>query len=338
VTTRIRLIALGAIVVIAIACAAAYVLASRSTQQATASKIPTSVQTPLPAVENQPHIVFRDTEPGTQYGHVAMVALSDTTGPRGVSGTTCDRVYSTTGQLLCVASVGGLTTTYSAKILSPTTFASSQTLPLAGIPSRARLSADGKLAATTTFVSGDSYAGTSFSTRTQITRVGGSTLGTLEDFTLVHDGESITPVDRNFWGVTFASDDNLFYATAQWNGHTWLVRGQLDTKTMVTIQEDAECPSLSPDGTQVVYKQQGTLPRGQWRLVDYNVATHKITKLAEQNSVDDQVEWLDSTHVIYGLPRSGTSSASSDVWSVPVDGTGKPTMIIPYAWSPAVVR
>ncbi|MEO7288213.1 MAG: hypothetical protein ABI140_14940, partial [Jatrophihabitantaceae bacterium] len=159
-----------------------------------------------------------------------------------------------------------------------------------------------------------------------------------EDFKLIHQGKSIKPVDRNYWGVTFAADDNTFYATVEWANHTWLVRGDLATRTVVTLHEDAECPSLSPDGSQVVYKQRGTLPKGSWRLVSYDLATGTVTPLAETHSLDDQVEWLDNQHVIYGLPRSGNAAAISDVWSVPVDGTGAPTLLIPQAWSPAVVH
>ena len=60
--------------------------------------------------------------------------------------------------------------------------------------------------------------------------------------------------------------------------------------------------------------------------------------LAETHSVDDQVEWLDNTAVIYGLPRASAGSASSDIWTVPADGTGTPRLLVHDAWSPAVVR
>jgi hypothetical protein len=69
----------------------------------------------------------------------------------------------------------------------------------------------------------------------------------------------------------------------------------------------------------------------------YDLASGKETLLAEQHSVDDQVEWLDAAHVIYGLPRTTTGAATSDVWSVPADGTGTPQALVHNAWSPAVV-
>jgi hypothetical protein len=107
---------------------------------------------------------------------------------------------------------------------------------------------------------------------------------------------------------------------------------------MVTLHEDAECPSLSPDGTHIVYKQRGNLPLGKWRLVNYDIASGKITPLAETRSVDDQVEWLDNADVMYGLPRTTSQPAITDVWSVPTTGTGQPKLLIPQASSPAVVR
>jgi hypothetical protein len=334
---RARLIVLAVVCVLAVGGSVAYLIGSRTHQDDLARHAAPVAQTSLATIEQQPRIVFRNTALGTSYGMVAMVALADPAGPRAVTGTACDRVYATSENVLCVSSKRGVVTTYGAQVLDPD-LQPVQALPLTGIPSRARLSHDGKFAATTSFTSGDSYAGTSFSTRTVITPVGGKTLGSLEDFTLVHDGNSIKPVDRNYWGVAFAADDDTFYATVEWSKHTWLARGSMSQRRIVTLHEDAECPSLSPDGTQIAYKQRGNLPPGKWRLVSYDIATGKVTALAETRSIDDQVEWLDNSHVIYGVPRTGSQAAVDDVWSVPADGTGKPTLLIPQAWSPAVVR
>jgi hypothetical protein len=85
-----------------------------------------------------------------------------------------------------------------------------------------------------------------------------------------------------------------------------------------------------------VYKQRGNLPAGQWRLVRYDVATGHVTPLGETRSVDNEVEWLDDSQILYGIPRTGTEAGTSDVWELSVDGSG-PTMLIPEAWSPSVV-
>jgi hypothetical protein len=328
---------LAAVCVVTLAAAIGYVVKSRSDQKNAEKHAAKVAQGSLASIESHPRIVFRNTAPGASYGTVSMVSLDNPAGPRAITDTPCERVYATPKNVVCLSSDRGFVITYGAHMLD-NNLQQTQTLPFVGIPSRARLSADGSYAATTSFTASDSYGSVAFSTRTVITSVGGDTVGSLEDFTLIHDGESIAPVDRNFWGVTFARDDDTFYATVAWSGHTWLVRGSIAQRKVVTLHEDAECPSLSPDGKNIVYKHRGDLPRGKWRLVDYDIASGKVTPLAETRSVDDQAEWLDDAHVIYGLPRAGTQPEVDDVWSVPTSGSGKPKLLIPQAASPAVVR
>jgi hypothetical protein len=335
---RLRLIAFSVVCVLAIAGATIYALSFHSKRKQEASAAPGLATTSLASIVNQPRIVFRNTSRGTAYGKVAMVALSDVAGPRAMTGDSCDRVYSTQQRILCLSSVRGLVTTYKAEVLSNAD-AVQKSLPLAGIPSRARLSADGNWAATTSFTAGDSYLSTGFSTRTVITDLkSGAGTEDLEGFTLLRNGRSIKPVDRNYWGVTFSSDDNTFYATVAFGGSTYLVRGDIATRTARILRTDAECPSLSPDGKQLVYKKRAGQPAGKWRLASYDIATGVETMLAETRSVDDQVEWLDNKDVIYGLPRTGADAAIDDVFSVPADGTGAPRLLIAQAFSPAVVR
>ena len=79
-------------------------------------------------------------------------------------------------------------------------------ITLTGLPSRARVSADGRYGAMTVFVSGDSYleSPTAFSTRTTIVDMAsGKQLGQLEQFEVTKDGKPFDAVDFNFWGVTF---------------------------------------------------------------------------------------------------------------------------------------
>lgn len=332
---RVRAITFVVVCVLAVGISTAYVLMSRERQAAVVRAAPTAATVANDEFAGEPRIVFRHTGLGDDYGKVAAVALDDPGGPRAISSQACERVYATSAETLCLSASRGMVTTYRAEV---TRGDEQIDLPLAGIPSRARLSADGRLAASTSFVSGDSYAGTNFSTRTVITDLAGDHSVDLEKYRLIHRGKSIHPIDRNFWGVTFAKDDNLFYATVAWGGHTWLVRGNVRNHTVTTLREDAECPSLSPDGTRLVYKKRLDLPTGQWRLASLDLASGKETLLAEQRSVDDQVEWLDDEHVLYGLPRTGDQAATTDVYSVPADGSGQPRLLIKQAWSPSVIR
>jgi hypothetical protein len=335
---RTRLIFFGAVCAVVLAAAIAYAVRSRNAESAAARDAAQVANTSLGGVVG-PRIVFRNMAPGPSYGMVATVPLNGPAGPRALTDTSCARVYATARNLVCLyANRGLVTTTYGARILN-NKMRPTQQLPFVGVPSRARLSPDGSYAASTSFTSSvDSYGSVAFSTRTFITKVGGESLGTLEGFSLIQDGASIAPVDRNYWGVTFAPDDNTFYATVEWAHHTWLVRGSISQRKVVTLHEDAECPSLSPDGKNIVFKQRGDLPLGKWRLVDYNIASGRVTPLAETRSVDDQVEWLDNTHVLYALPRGGTHPEVDDIWSVPTSGTGQPKLLIPQASSPAVIR
>jgi Tol biopolymer transport system component len=108
---------------------------------------------------------------------------------------------------------------------------------------------------------------------------------------------------------------------------------------MQVVRDGVECPSLSPDGTRLVYKSR-SLEGGRliWRLRVVDLASGRETELAETRSVDDQAEWLDDSRVLYGLTRATAGSGSSDVWAARADGTGTPELFIADAFSPSVVR
>ncbi|MGO7984225.1 hypothetical protein ACC691_41070, partial [Rhizobium johnstonii] len=65
----------------------------------------------------------------------------------------------------------------------------------------------------------------------------------------------LTAADRNIWGVTFSKDGTTFYATASSGGRNWLVKGDLSARTLISIHDVSECPSLSPDETRFAYKK-----------------------------------------------------------------------------------
>jgi hypothetical protein len=333
---RTRLAALLAVIVVAATATGAYVFRVHG-QQAVARAVDGPARTDLASATAGPHLVFRNTALGNGYGSVAVVPLAAPDGPRAITPASCERVYAVAGKAVCLSATRGLSTTYRAQLLGAD-WSPARDLSLTGIPSRARLSRDGALVATTTFVYGDAYANPGqFSTQTLVTRTDGVEIGNLEQFELVVDGRPVTASDKNLWGVTFADDDR-FFATAASGGRTWLVSGSLSARRITAVRQDAECPSLSPDGTRIAFKKHGNLPPGQWRLAVYDLRTGGETVLAETRSVDDQVEWLDNLNLLYGLPRTGTSTATSDVWTVPADGGGAPRVLVPDAWSPAVVR
>ena len=334
-TTRTRVAAFIAICLFVVGGTAAYLVSRGSDgDDHPAAAMTAPPTTDISSVIDGPRIVFRNSVIGPDYGKIAVVALSDPAGPRALLDTTCDRVSATPDATICLQSQGGVTSTYTETATNADgteLYSANRT----GIPSRARLSPDGRLSATTGFVSGDSYLSAGFSTRTYITDVTTGEGLHLEDFKLVHEGQEIFAVDRNFWGVTFADDDS-FYVTASFDGVPWLAKGSVSARTIETVHEAAECPSLSPDGTRVAYKKRQD--SGSWRLAVLNLASGVEIILPEERSVDDQVAWIDDDSILYALPLTGQRGGEFDTWMISADGAKSPQMLLGNASSPTVVR
>jgi hypothetical protein len=286
-------------------------------------------QTASLSAASGPQILFRNAIPDKTFNKVAVAPLSNPNKTRAVSDLTCDRVYYAGGHGLCLTATSGFSRSYVAKIFDAN-FKVVHQYKLTGIPSRARVSPDGRYGVSTVFVNGDSYAPGNFSTRTIVVNMlSGKEIANLEQFKVTRDGKPFHNRNFNFWGVTFAPGDDRFYATLGSGLHTYLVQGSLRARRMVVIHPHVECPSLSPDGTRIAYKRSlGS--HGTWRLYVLNLNTMKETALAETNSVDDQAEWLDNDHVLYWR--------GADIWSVPADGSGAPHRLVTEASSPAVIR
>lgn len=273
-----------------------------------------------------PGMVVRDTDTG-------RLAVVRPDGSRAQTPVSCARVYSTAKRAVCLRAEESAPGTFALDVLNPD-LTVLQTLPINGVPTRARLSADGRMVAWTVFVAGDSYTSSGFSTRSGILDTETGVLdSSLEDFRLV-DSEGKggpPPKDTNFWGVSFAVDDNTFYATMSTGSHLYLVQGDATAETVSVLADGVECPSLSPDGTRLVYKRR--LPDLTWRLEVYALGSGHRTALAGAGNVDDQGTWLDDRTIAYGQvnPDSGRSA----VWSVLADGSGQPTLLADGAESPS---
>jgi hypothetical protein len=282
--------------------------------------------------DGRPRLVFRNLgrdDPQT-FGQVAMARL----GPhaqRTLLPLKCERVSFGAGSGICLARGSAFAAGYRARVFG-TDLRIRGEVEVDGIPSRARVSPDGRLGAVTLFVAGHSYADSGgFSTTTTLIDLArGRKIAQLEDFAASRDGRRITASDVNYWGVTFARDHDRFYATLATGGRFYLVQGSVGARTMKTIHVGVECPSLSPDGTRIAYKKRVGAGSKRWRLHVLDLATKRETPLAETRSVDDQVEWRDDDDVLYGLDEQ--------IWTVPADGGGEPARYAASADSPAVVR
>jgi hypothetical protein len=289
----------------------------------------------------EPHVVLANTALGEEYGKVAVVPLDDVRAPRAVSSLSCDRVDVAADRGVCLQSDRGVVTTYHAVIVDRRMH-ELRRFDLVGAPSRVRVSPDGRWAGITVFVTGHSYADLDFSTQTNIVDLRtGEILPDLEQFTVRKDGDVVTAIDRNYWGVTFVPGSDAFYATLQTGGSIYLMKGDISTRSGNVIADDVECPSLSPDGTRIAFKQRtggSGISAVAWHLAVLDLASGRRVRLAESKSVDDQAEWADNDTVVYGLPASASGSAETDVWAVRADGSGTPRRWISRAWSPSVAR
>lgn len=203
-------------------------------------------------------------------------------------------------------------------------------LGLTGLPSRTRVSPDGRLGAITVFATGHSYARPgSFSTSTVLIDMRrGRVITDLERWRFTREGSEVDAVDRNFWGVTFDKDGDRFYATMATGGRYYLVRGSVRARGGEVIREKVECPSLSPDGKRIAYKHP--LGGGRWRLHVLDLRSGADVALAERRSIDDQAAWVDDDTVAYSDGRS--------TWLVPADGRGRPELLVESADSPTVIE
>lgn len=279
-------------------------------------------------------ILFRNMAWGPHRDHLASVPLDGTGGTRTATPLTCYKFHTSGGTGVCVQAKRGPVKTFSVLILD-SRLREIRRYAAGGGPSRTRVSPSGRMVAWTVFVSGDSYAGMNFSTRTAILDTRTWKLHrNMEKFQVIKDGKPYRSVDVNFWGVTFA-DDDLFYATLATKGKTYLVRGNVSTRTVRTLRENAECPSLSPDGTRVAFKHRvkGDMSALPWRLHVLDLRTMKETVTAETRPLDDQVSWLDDRTLMYAIP----AEYESDQYRVPADGTGSPALVMRAAQVPAVL-
>ena len=263
------------------------------------------------------------------YAKAALTRIDRPAGRRKVTPLTCERIHFAAGRGLClVPETNPVETSYKAIIVGPD-FRPRKELSMAGIASRARVSQDGRWGATTGFVAGHSYLDSGFSTQAMLIDMeSGATVANLEkDFTVIRDGKPFKKADFNFWGVTFKRSGRGFFATLRTGNTTYLLEADIKSRKARLLHQNVECPSLSPDETRVAYKKR--VKQG-WRLHVLDLETMRETPLAETQTVDDQVEWLNENEILYGL--------GADIWAVPADGSGKPRTFIRAGLSPAVLR
>jgi hypothetical protein len=346
VTSRVRVAAFWIFVAVCAGSAIAYVRwRTGAAERATGISVPLfdlgqpDVVTMLDGLRAKPVLFFQSA---SAYGRLGAVDL-DQPGDQKIFDTLeCERSH--------IGKSNGLCLVLNRESMQPRAFAyfidqrlqPLGRLDLAGLPIRARVSSDGRHAASTVFVTGESYASEDFTTRTTLYDLQArKAIVDLEQFTVERNGKPFSNVDFNFWGVTFRRDSNRFLATLGTGGKRFLVEGDITGRRFRVIADDVECPSLAPDERHVVFKRQRTRASG-WQLWAMNMDTRESWPITEdQQDIDDQVEWLDDNRVIYGMVLgSGLPEQVLGLWASRIDpAAGKNReFFLRSAWSPAVIR
>jgi len=283
-------------------------------------------------------VVAINRVPGGDYGRLIVLSPN---GDRTLLDKTCERFHISGATALCLdgPQLGGR---YSMEIRD----FSEPTLPLlwAGtstLPSRARVSADQNWASSTIFLEGSGYQDLGgFSTVVWVVDLasGGSAIAI--DAMVIENAEARhRDPAANFWGVSFGEDGN-FWVTGSFGDQVELLQGNAGDETLQPTGIEGSCPSLSPDGSTLVYKR--LLDSGEYQLVAMDLASGDSWDLGESRPVDDQVEWLDENTILYGMHVEGWTGGSVDpefdTWMVDVDPGSQPELFAPQADSPAAVR
>ncbi|HXS33813.1 MAG TPA: hypothetical protein VN758_08595 [Solirubrobacterales bacterium] len=314
---------LAVIIALCVVCACAYIaIAALGPNQTT-----TDAQPRVGAALANTDLMVRAVDPKEPTLNGRVYVLDDGHLRKQSGELACERVYFAAGHGICMG-VAPSGVEYTASVFN-SKLQREHTIALTGLPSRTRVSPDGRYGAMTVFVTGDSYLSspTAFSTRTSILEMAsGRQVGQLEQFKVEKDGVPFDAVDFNFWGVTFdPNDSDHFYATLGTGGDHYLVEGSISGEKMTVLREGVECPSLSPDGAQIAYKSRiGN--EAHWHLRVLDVATLDDHPVAEERSIDDQVEWLDNDTLVYSDGRN--------VYTAPADGSGASAVLVRDATSP----
>jgi hypothetical protein len=336
-----RLILLAAIVVASGASAGYYLYLARAETLPAATEravIDSRARESLLRLRRLAHVAFRNLQPGPAYGRLAFASL-DHRDERMTTMLSCNRIHFTANGGICLA-VATHPAGYRAYLIGASLDVTNA-LEIPGTPSRARMSPDNTRAAYTAFVGADSYLAAGLSTRTRVIDVtSGRELADLEAFDVLRNGTAMRGPDFNFWGVTFMRDASRFFATLGTAGRTHLVEGDLRERTLTVVADDIECPSLSPDGTRLAFKKKfGSGLTARWQPAIFELSTRAVRLLPEPRHIDDQIEWLDDSHVLYALTHSISASVRrADVWRIATDGSSAPTVFIADAESPAIVK
>jgi hypothetical protein len=325
VNRRILLVAAGVIVV---AAAALYLTRTRYSD-GTKSAVPSV------AVIDPPFVMFRTLSPKDLHGHVAMARASAADSTRYVSSLACSRVAYAAGSGICLVEEPAGTEVKHAAYIFDRGFRQAMRIELSGIPTRARVSPDGRRAAITVY--GEEHLPNGeerLAISSFIVDVASGDAVNLRKFSIDNSGGPILEGPLDFSSVAFAHDSNRFFATLATTNERYIVAGTLDDRRLTVLATGLASEALSPDDTRLAVKKR-VGDRGRWQLMVFDLAARSTQPLNQgDRSVDDQVEWLDGEHVVY----HDATEQGTNLWVLSTDGVTPPRVLIPDAYSPSVAH
>jgi hypothetical protein len=284
----------------------------------------------IASVQRWPHLVFQNVVRGDDYAKTALVPLDSPGGMRLASELVCERVHFAAGHGVCLTAEHEDVSTYFAVTFNGDYRATAR-IELDGAPTYGRVSPDGRLASAS-FQTSPPTAQMPFApTETWILETStGEVLADLADFTLLRDGQELSPAEVDYWGVTFMRDGDGFYTSVRFDGNNYLARGSLDEQRLDVLDSGVSAPALSPDETRIAFARLVSNIGPTWRFHVLDLDTGALTQLSEATSIDDQMEWMGDSQLLYGL--------ATDIWRLNADGTGNPQPFVFGGLSPAVVE
>ena len=131
----------------------------------------------------------------------------------------------------------------------------------------------------------------------------------------------------------FEADADRFYATLNAADRWFIVAGSISSRRLTVVVDGFANEALSPDGLKLAVKQR-TGERGFWHALVLDLESKATTPLDHSRSIDDQIEWLDRDRIAY----HDATDQGTGIWSLAADGRSAPRLLVPDAYSPAVVR
>jgi hypothetical protein len=276
--------------------------------------------------------------PGDDYGRLA---IRHTDGSRTLLERSCLRVHVAADRGVCLSKDDAIISSYTT-IFFDTANPDAEIKSYAGaLPSRVRVSPSGTFSSVTAFLTGSSYEDISTDTTTAVTidDIDGNILRRdANQFEVLADDEKYDTFGSQYWGMTFVDEDE-FYVTGFYGDDPEIMHGSLQDMTVTPTGWEGSCPSVSPDGKTIVFKE--LRPQGGFDLVAVDLKSGERWMLGEERSADDQVEWLDDDTILYALHPDGGNTQTQpefDIWVLDIAPGSEPALFLPNADSPATMR